>query len=414
MKRFFFTAIAVVIATVGCTKSNLVELPQNSENVISFEPYTGKAPMTRASVMTEAELEKYTGKESPAFHVTAFLPNEYSKPFMDKDVWRVPAVADDDSTTDDETAAAYWKYDGKAYWPDGNLEFIAYGLNANKSLPTGSASKTIDFGTSFTQFAYTVSDLVSDQEDLIVADHQTRPSNNGAAVNLQFKHLLSKVGFSLQTNQANDVVVTIKKIDLKGKFFTTGTVNMLTSGDDLKVNTTGVEAVTKTYTLFGALDESDNSIVSYDPNAIGVYDCFVGASRGDKDEDNNVISDPIYATSTITVKQNSNVTEGAPTLIEETPVPIDPANAENRYMMLIPCTPGTNDSKATIEVVYQLTDADTQTAKVELPADFKFEKGKGYEFILKISTMAVQFDVDVIDWATGTVDGSYTLTPVVE
>ena len=86
----------------------------------------------------------------------------------------------------------------------------------------------------------------------------------------------------------------------------------------------------------------------------------------------------------------------------------------NRYMMLIPCTPGTADAKATIEVIYQLTDAEEQKAKVELPDNFVFAKGTGYEFVLKVSTMAVTFEVEVIDWATGTVDASYTLTPVVE
>ena len=92
----------------------------------------------------------------------------------------------------------------------------------------------------------------------------------------------------------------------------------------------------------------------------------------------------------------------------------DSADPNNRYMMLIPCTPGTTGSKATIDVIYQLTDAEEQKAKVELPENFVFEKGKGYEFVLKVSTMAVSFQVEVIDWATGTVDASYTLTPVVE
>ena len=90
------------------------------------------------------------------------------------------------------------------------------------------------------------------------------------------------------------------------------------------------------------------------------------------------------------------------------------ADEYNRYMMLIPCTPGTTDAKATIEVIYQLTDAEEQKAKVELPADFEFAKGTGYEFVLKVSTMAVTFEVEVIDWQTGQVAGSYTLTPVVE
>lgn len=398
MKRFYFIAVALTALAVGCTKSNLVELPETLETPISFEPYAGKTPTTKASVMTGAILETYNAEATPAFHVTAFIPNEYSKPYMDKDVWCLTPS----STEGDETTPATWKYSGMAYWPESDLEFVAYGLNADKELPAGSQTSTIEFASnSLTQFTYTVSDLVSDQEDLIVADYQQRASQEGAAVNLQFQHLLSKVGFSLQTNQENDVVVTIKKVELKGNFFKTGTVNMLTSGDDLKVATT-VNGTATSYSLFGELG-TDNSIKSYDPDATegADYLCFQGASVGPD------TSTPIYASNILT----TTVAEGVKT---ETITANASADANNRYMMLIPCTPGTAASKATIEVIYQLTDAEEQKAKVELPESFVFEKGKGYEFVLKVSTMAVSFQVEVIDWATGTVDASYTLTPVVE
>ena len=398
MKRFYFIAVALTALAVGCTKSNLVDLPETLETPIAFEPYAGKTPTTKASVMTGAILETYDDDETPAFHVTAFIPNEYSKPYMDKDVWcETPS-----STQTTPATPATWKYSGMAYWPESKLQFVAYGLNADKELPAGSQTSTIEFApNSLTQFTYTVSDLVSDQEDLIVADSLERASLNGTAVNLQFQHLLSKVGFSLQTNQQNDVVVTIKKVELKGNFFKTGTVNMLKKGDDLKVATTG-EATSTSYSLFGELG-TDNSIKSYNPDATESADylCFQGASVGPN------TSTPIYASHSLT----TTVAEGVKT---ETITANASADANNRYMMLIPCTPGTTASKATIDVIYQLTDAEEQKAKVELPESFIFEKGKGYEFVLKVSTMAVSFQVEVIDWATGTVDASYTLTPVVE
>lgn len=399
MKRFYFIAVALTALAVGCTKSNLVELPETLETPISFEPYAGKTPTTKASVMTGAILETYDTSATPAFHVTAFIPNEYGKPYMDKDVWcETPS-----STEVTPPTPATWKYSGMAYWPESKLQFVAYGLNADKELPAGSQTSTIEFApNSLTQFTYTVSDLVSDQEDLIVADSLERASLNGTAVNLQFQHLLSKVGFSLQTNQANDVMVTIKKVELKGKFHKTGTVDMLQKGNNLKVTPPTETAGTVSYSLFGELG-TDNSIVSYDPAATedADYLCFQGASVGPN------TSTPIYASHTLT----TTVDEGVKT---ETITANASADANNRYMMLIPCTPGTTASKATIDVIYQLTDAEEQKAKVELPESFIFEKGKGYEFVLKVSTMAVSFQVEVIDWATGTVDASYTLTPVVE
>ena len=398
MKRFYFIAVALTALAVGCTKSNLVDLPETLETPIAFEPYAGKTPTTKASVMTGAILESYNDEETPAFHVTAFIPGEYGKPYMDKDVWCLTSS----STEGDETTPATWEYSGMAYWPESKLQFVAYGLNADKELPAGSQTSTIEFApNSLTQFTYTVSDLVSDQEDLIVADSLERASLNGTAVNLQFQHLLSKVGFSLQTNQKNDVTVTIKKVELKGNFFKTGTVNMLKKGDDLKVATTG-EATSTSYSLFGELG-TDNSIKSYNPDATEFADylCFQGASDGPN------TSTPIYASHTLTTVVDGGVkTETIDTNAS--------ADEDNRYMMLIPCTPGTTDAKATIEVIYQLTDAEEQKAKVELPDNFVFAKGTGYEFVLKVSTMAVSFQVEVIDWATGTVDASYTLTPVVE
>lgn len=399
MKRFYFIAVALTALAVGCTKSNLVELPETLETPISFEPYAGKTPTTKASVMTGAILETYNEEATPAFHVTAFIPNEYSKPYMDKDVWCLTPSSTEEATP----TPATWKYSGMAYWPESELEFVAYGLNADKELPAGSQTSTIEFTNgSLTEFTYAVSDLVSDQEDLIVADYQQRASQEGKAVNLQFQHLLSKVGFSLQTNQENDVVVTIKKVELKGNFFKTGTVNMLTSGDDLKVTTTG-QATSTSYSLFGELRD-DNSIKSYNPDATTAenYLCFQHVSVGPN------TSTPIYASHTLTTV----VEDGVKT--NETIAVNASADEDNRYMMLIPCTPGTTDAKATIEVIYQLTDAEEQKAKVELPADFVFAKGTGYEFILKVSTMAVSFQVEVIDWATGQVADSYTLTPVVE
>ena len=88
------------------------------------------------------------------------------------------------------------------------------------------------------------------------------------------------------------------------------------------------------------------------------------------------------------------------------------AVAANRYMMLIPTTLGAD---AHILVKYQLTDADEQTAKISL-ADWKFDAGKSYDFVFKVSTSAIGFYVEVSPWDSyfPTADGStgvYTLTP---
>ena len=77
----------------------------------------------------------------------------------------------------------------------------------------------------------------------------------------------------------------------------------------------------------------------------------------------------------------------------------------------------------TITVEYQLQDSEPQTAVVELNS-WAFMPGYSYEFVLKVSTSAVGFYVEISDWndyyptgGTGTgsdVTGIYPLTPKVD
>ena len=67
MKRFFFLTIALAAAAISCTKSGLLESPQTYENPIEFEPYAGKAPVTKATEVLTDDI-----KES-GFHVVGFV-----------------------------------------------------------------------------------------------------------------------------------------------------------------------------------------------------------------------------------------------------------------------------------------------------------------------------------------------------
>ena len=125
--------------------------------------------------------------------------------------------------------------------------------------------------------------------------------------------------------------------------------------------------------------------------------------------------------------------EGGNTEITETPNTDD----SNRFMMIMPSQQPTNaDSEgkyeenelpgAYIEVHYQLTEADPQKARVSLDG-WNFAAGKSYNFIFKVSTSAIEFEVEVQDWtdyfAPSTEGGNttypngngiYTLTPIIE
>ncbi|MBR5562667.1 MAG: fimbrillin family protein [Bacteroidales bacterium] len=412
MKRFFFSVIALSAIAISCTKSGLVELPQTFETPITFEPYTGKAPTTKATVMDSEALqdELYDAENSPTtkggFHVLAFthtttgensVADYTATPYMDEDVWYEAAVTDDPETADvNEAKEAYWDYNGVSYWPEGKLDFVAYGLNAKDYMAF----------TSKTSFTYAVPALVSAQEDLIVATPQKGETNDGSKINIPFKHLLSKVGFSLETNNADQKVkVTIKKIVLSGAFHNQGVVDMTADTPAVGSKSGNVTS----YTFFG-MQGADNSVVDYNPSIANTYDCFVGDSKGKvTDNAGKQVYDPIYANHTITVVANP-AEDGPTTFTQTSPVSKTGASEDNRYMMIIPTDAQAN---AKITVVYQLTGDEERTAEAQLANTFKFEAGMGYEFVLKVSTLKVDFSVNVSGWDPNVdIEESYTLTPV--
>lgn len=427
MKRFFFLLIALAAVTIGCTKSGLVEVPQTFETPISFDPYTGKAPTTKATVMDEDALKADMATLKGGFHVSAFTRIgagaeavvNYVTPYMDENVWWAAATAsggtDSEEPEDDETqegegsASGTWDYEGKAYWPEGALDFVAYGLNAERHMQFSSNK----------DFTYTVPTFVSDQEDLIVSKPQPGMTNaNGAAINLPFYHLLSKIGFSLQTNDDPDgVTVKIKKIELNGNFFGEGTVDMTLVKDhdpdenheDLRPYITPVPTSKITsYSLFGTLktdtQTNTSTVIYYDDETAGSYDCFeISAAEA-------MEVTPIAATHTLTV--TANPTDDEPIYSQSTSTKPN-ATPLNRYMMIIPCTPGTSSAPATISVIYEISEDIQRTAVAQLAEDFTFDAGKGYEFILKVSTLRVDFSVKVDDYTDDSPEDSFTLTPVI-
>ena len=48
MKRFIFSAIALMVAATACTESGIVDMPEFYGNPIVFDTYIGKTPITKA------------------------------------------------------------------------------------------------------------------------------------------------------------------------------------------------------------------------------------------------------------------------------------------------------------------------------------------------------------------------------
>lgn len=371
MKRFIFTAIAITTVAISCTKSNFVELPQTQQTPISFDTYTGKTPVTKAISETTTTLGGYTSLSSPAFHVKAFIPGVYTAVYadMDKDVWCTSMTPDNPETQDKNEYSATWDYDGTTYWPtSGVLEFLAYGSNAVDHMTFKKTETDGIETTSHTEFEYEVSDIVAEQEDLIVATPETTSTMpEGGKVTLEFKHLLSRVGFTLQTTESNSIYVTIKSIILHGDFYESGNVDLRNP----EISTTGIQATANhSYPLFGTNKNTEGAIVS--------YDCF---------RINNVPSagTSIYANST-RVPANGEVSEAIADKVG--------AKADNRFMMLIP-----KGVAKKAEIIYQIAGAKEEHVEADFE-DITLVAGNAYEFIVRLSTESIEFEGTVVGWDT--------------
>lgn len=358
---------------VGCTKSSVLETAPSFETPIEFEPYTGKAPLTKATI---TDLD---GLKTSGFHVTGFVHDALAEPYLDKDVtWK---------TTDDEGATLtnpFWSYTGIAYWPaEGTMDFVAYGRNASKTATVNSENKALISLTegSYTEFTYYVPDNVAEQEDLLVAKPFIGQQKTDK-VTFDFKHVLSKVGFSVIANNENNVNITIKNITLNGLFKNSGKVNLLETTPSISsANTT---TAISSYSLF------DHSY-SKGTTGTNTYAGFVCKSSTN--------AQPVFI--------NTEFTAGD---MQTDPTAAANASNANRYLMIMPGTVAdlTTGTKTTphIEVVYELTEGKEESATIWLTTDgtetgtnWEFVGGKAYEFVLKISTSVVGFTVDVNDWS---------------
>ena len=349
-------------------------------------------PMTRSESVDFESLQRPLDNQG-GFQVYSFVHN-YIEPEIGDDTYvDVSAISTHSAYMDTEVTwddNGYWDYPGETNWPvyspSRKLAFAAYALNVEDDIewdedPNVPANEITGHpeGQSYTKFTYTVPDRVSDQKDLLVAPFLPNQglSGNGEAtpVQLTFKHLLSRVGFQVVSNQDSDVDIEIKQVTLHGLFPRKGRVDLKGSG------------------VIDPITTED------DPNAeyVTSYDLFSGDNYFRTTSSTHPVD--IYEN----IKISYDISGGHYWQEENS----DPSN---RYMMIMPSEqPVTGGAVVTdelpgsyIEVKYQLMDDIVQTARVSLDG-WRFEGGKAYNFIFKVSTHSIQFDVSVDSW-----NGDYT------
>lgn len=414
MKRLFILSIALAAVAIGCTKSEVIKAPGRGREV-KFDTYVGKTPVTKAESADLDYLKQSLTDDEGGFQVYGFL-HDYVEPTVqapvegeeiyngtDMDV-DVSGIATNSAYMDKQVnwvagegdVAGYWDYPGVVYWPDYStsrkLAFAAWALNVKDLIeweedPNVAGNDKTDHpaGQSYTKFSYTVPSAVKDQKDLMVTpfvpNQGLDASANASPVQLNFKHLLSRVGFQVVANQDGDVVIDIKDITLYGKFPKTGNVDLKGKGVIDPVTETEGGVCEESYTFF----QSKSHYFSTTSSKTAT----------------NIFENRLIITDTEIVPGEEN--QG------ETKITIDTlTNDSNRYMMIMPSTQARNADAdgnfsedvlpgAYIDVVYQLTDADEHTARVSLDG-WEFKPGVSYTFIFKVSTSSIEFEVSVEEW----------------
>lgn len=335
MKRFFFSLIALSAVAVGCTQSALLETPDLGGTEISFSPYTGRTPVTKATeVVTPASLSTAGG-----FQVYSFLHQ------VDQ---TSPILYLDNTNVYSEDGGATWKYNGVVYWPDtaseSTLSFVGYSSNVVNKVAVVNGTGTDKTPEKLT---YTHPRQIDQQVDFLATNYLVGRSlkNGNGTVQMQFHHLLSRVGFSVRTT--TDKEVYINSISLSGRMNETAELYLKNSVVSPDVDVTST-ALRPTLLLTG----NRNSDVKYE---------YLNSQKPIKD---------------------ANKDEGIKV-------------APGTYMMILPHTIKPGDDHF-IEMKYQFgANGSEKTARAELEPGFEFKAGKAYELILEISTSSITFNVTV-------------------
>lgn len=268
MKKYFFIAVAAVVALAACTKNEADTTAYEQGKVINFNTVAGKA--------TKAPITGTTySYNCPDFGVFAsYLEKNKTWAANKADAVR---YMDDVTVTFDDTKDI-WVPEDTYYWPlEGSLSFIAYSPAA-----AATAAFAEETGT-LTLTGFSVNTTVEDQVDLLYSsvnadrtanesyynddtnNKHSQTAQNDKGVNIKFKHALAQVVFKAKAHddvydaglsfKVNSITVNAVKTatsmtvvnpqdaDLAADI-TTWTIPATPTKDDFLVNTTAFPSAT--------------------------------------------------------------------------------------------------------------------------------------------------------------------------
>jgi hypothetical protein len=357
MRKHYLLAAIAALTLWSCSNDEITDRPTGSEeaNAIGFGTFLPRIPQGSGAATPKAAALDVDTLKAKGFKVIAYSQNAvawsaYSKPnapnFMDTVVtWNSSA----------------WEYSPTRYWPRvnettwGKVSFFAFSKVAGAKL---------DYSVSnIPRIEFTTSQILANQVDLVADTAYDRTGgDNPKTVKFDFKHILSKIGFSAKIAESY-----------------TGTINV----KELKVYYNKVDgAISKGYYAFPTR---------------GATSSWTSASTYFGVGDGGLV----YSG---TKPMNSSTSEN---------LSITDDGKDNGYLMLIPQTLA--DSAISVELKYEIENPSaattTTTTRVKLP-EFTVDQGKAYSITFNITLDAVVFDnIAVNSWTDGNSPSPVVVAP---
>ena len=365
MKKFFFLAVAAVVALAACTKNEPSTTSYEKSKVINFNTVAGKA--------TKAPISGTTYSYNlPSFGVFAsYLAKDKT---WASDKASATRYMDDVEVSFNDTKDI-WAPASTYYWPlEGSLSFIAYSPKAAATAAFAEATGTL------TLTGFTVESTVADQVDLLYSSvnadrtmnesyyvdggnsKNSETAEGDKGVNIKFKHALAQIIFKAKTaDEVFDAGMSFK--------INTITVNAASTADNMTVvNPADGDAAATITTWTNPKTNADFAVRSEDfPNA--------------------------------------TVAAGAANFLGKTlSAPIGDA------LLMIPVTAfaGTDPTVTVKYTLYRTSDALAMGSKtVTIHFDdiddvvTNWQAGKKYEYDLTIDLQKIYFNPSITDWVDG-------------
>lgn len=356
----------------ACTSDETLEnITENSP--VEFGTYVGKDAQTRGAV---ADLDKL--KSMYDFAVFAYYTgqNNYSATstpnFMHNQLVRWGA---------DQWDNRLWVYSPVKYWPNNEgdkISFFAYAPYSNGGYYKTYITPSSNTAAGDPKITFQVKDNVgggpgTEQIDLLYADPVLDKTKPGISekVTFNFKHALTRIGFKAEvkidvantdgTGEVDNASVqggnieyltnfSISKVELIGKFYKSGTLNL---------NGGSWTPAAATEEVIYTLSETGNNL-----------------------------------------QNHTNIVINKTNLI----------NNDNSYMMLIPKNfTGTDQIKIRVTYKVRTSDSNLNGGASEItnvvtsdPFNFNFEQGKAYNFVIHLGMTTAKFDAQIADWKDAT------------